>query len=201
LAGTEFADFIAIGNIAILSYYQSPIVHPPHSPLVKKKRPRQHIIADLSVNHVERYALLCGYSVERISQDYGIDLVIFTYDANGEIENGQIYVQLKATDPLPTLNDQTTIPFSLKRSDLELWLEEPMPYILILYDAQAEQAYWLYVQAFFAQREKMDLSEMGETVTVYLDKKQVINQAALKQFAQYKNNVLSQINGVIDHHD
>jgi hypothetical protein len=48
----------------------------------KKKRPRQHIIADLSINHVERYVLLCGYSVERVEHDYGIDLVIFTYDAN-----------------------------------------------------------------------------------------------------------------------
>jgi len=58
--------------------------------MVKKKRPREHIIADLSVNHVERYVLLCGYSVERVEYDYGFDLVIFTYDANGEIENGQI---------------------------------------------------------------------------------------------------------------
>lgn len=169
--------------------------------MVKKKRPRQHIIADLSVNHVERYALLCGYSVERISQDYGIDLVIFTYDANGEIENGQIYIQLKATDHLPSLNDRTSIPFSLKRSDLELWLKEPMPYILILYDAQADQAYWLYIQAFFAQRKDIDLGEMGETVTVYLEKKQVIDLEALRQFAQYKNNILSQINGVIHYHD
>ncbi len=33
--------------------------------MAKKKRPREHIIADLSVNHVERYVFLCGYSVER----------------------------------------------------------------------------------------------------------------------------------------
>jgi hypothetical protein len=168
-------------------------------PLVKKKRPRQHIIADLSVNCVERYALLCGYSVERISQDYGIDLVIFTYDTNGEIENGQIYIQLKATDHLP--RDQAMIPFSLKRSDLELWLKEPMPYILILYDAQEDKAYWLYIQAFFAQTKPVDLGEIGETVTVYLERQKVINREALEQFAQYKNNVLSRITGVIHHYD
>jgi Domain of unknown function (DUF4365) len=102
------------------------------SGLVKKRRPRQHIIADLSVNYVERYVLLCGYSAERVEHDYGIDLVIFTYDANGEIENGQIYVQLKATDKLSRLADDSVIAFPLQRSDLQLWLREPMPWILIV---------------------------------------------------------------------
>lgn len=88
--------------------------------MVKKKRPREHIIADLSVNHVERYVFLCGYSVERMEYNYGFDLVIFTYNTNGEIENGQIYVQLKATDSLKVLAGQETIAFPIARSDLEL---------------------------------------------------------------------------------
>lgn len=56
--------------------------------LAKKKRVRQHIIADLSANHVERYILRCGFSVERVQHDYGIDLVLFTYNSDGEIEPG-----------------------------------------------------------------------------------------------------------------
>ncbi|MFN6181435.1 MAG: DUF4365 domain-containing protein [Dolichospermum sp.] len=51
------------------------------------------------------------------------------------MENGQIYLQLKATDSLRTLADQETITFSIARSDLELWLFEPMPCILIVYHA------------------------------------------------------------------
>jgi hypothetical protein len=43
----------------------------------RKVRTREHIIADLAINHVERQVLLCGYSVERIEHDYGIDLVTF----------------------------------------------------------------------------------------------------------------------------
>lgn len=65
--------------------------------MTRKRRTRQHIIADLSVNHIERFVLLNGYSTERVNCDYGIDLIIFTYDANGEIENGQIFVQLLVT--------------------------------------------------------------------------------------------------------
>jgi Domain of unknown function (DUF4365) len=168
--------------------------------LVKKRRPRQHIIADLSVNYVERYVLLCGYSTERVEHDYGIDLVIFTYDANGEIENGQIYVQLKATDKLSRLAHDAAISFPLQRSDLELWLREPMPWILIVYDAQVNLAYWLYVQAFFERQVGFDLSQMGDTVTVHLPTSNIVNQEAIRQFARYKEDVLTQIQGVIRHY-
>jgi Domain of unknown function (DUF4365) len=169
--------------------------------LVKKKRPRQHVIADLSVNHVERYVLLCGFSVERIEHDYGIDLVIFTYDVNGEIENGQIYVQLKATDALRRIGDGSSIAFSLQRSDLELWLQEPMPWILIVYDAQANLAYWLYIQAYFERQFGFNLTQGGETVTVYLPTGNILSQEAIRQFARYKENVLTQVQGVIRHYD
>jgi Domain of unknown function (DUF4365) len=169
--------------------------------LVKKKQPRQHVIADLSVNHVERYVLLCGFSVERIEHDYGIDLVIFTYDVNGEIENGQIYVQLKATDALRRIGDGSSIAFSLQRSDLELWLQEPMPWILIVYDAQANLAYWLYIQAYFERQFGFNLTQGGETVTVYLPTGNILSQEAIRQFARYKENVLTQVQGVIRHYD
>ncbi len=167
--------------------------------MVKKKRPREHIIADLSINHVERLIFLCGYSVERIEYDYGYDLVVFTYDANGEIENGQIYIQVKATDTIRLLTDQETVSFTLNSSDLELWLFEPMPCILVVYDAQKNVAYWLYLQAYFQKIEEFDLSLMGETVTVNIPRKNIINQAAIKIFAKYRDKIISQIRGVIIH--
>ncbi|MDJ0799015.1 MAG: DUF4365 domain-containing protein [Calothrix sp. MO_167.B12] len=167
--------------------------------MAKKRRPREHIIADLSVNHVERYVFLCGYSVERIEYDYGFDLVIFTYDASGEIENGQIYLQLKARDSLRVLADRETIAFSLKRSDLQLWLLEPMPCILIVYDAQKNVSYWLYLQAYFESLEGFDLSTIGETFTVRLSKTNILNEEVIKKFAKYRDDVLRQLQGVIRH--
>ncbi len=71
---------------------------PHRQPQQKKRRTREHVIADLSVNHVERQALLAGFAVQRIVRDYGIDLFIATYAASGEVENGEIRIQLKATD-------------------------------------------------------------------------------------------------------
>ncbi len=165
----------------------------------RKKRPKEHIIADLSVNFVERYIFLCGYSVERIEYDYGYDLQIFTYDENGEIENGQIYVQLKATNSLIQLVDNETVTFKLTRSDLELWLDEPMPCILIIYDVQANEAYWLYLQAYFETLEKFDLRQVRDSVVVRVPKKNILNQEAIKKFATFKNDILKQIRGVIRH--
>ncbi len=47
----------------------------------RKRRTREHIIADLSVNHVERHVLLAGHVVERFTYDYGIDLEVITFNA------------------------------------------------------------------------------------------------------------------------
>jgi len=67
---------------------------------LRKRRTREHIIADLGINHVERFSLLAGHAVDRIQHDYGLDLMVFTYTARGEIENGNYWVQVKATAKL-----------------------------------------------------------------------------------------------------
>ena len=169
--------------------------------MVRKRRTREHVIADLSANHVERYALRCGFTVERIVHDYGIDLTLSTYSASGEIENGLVYIQLKATDRLRVRDNQPTIAFQVRRADLELWLRDPLPCILIVYDARADVAYWLYVQAYFAQLISFNLAEAGETVTVHLPKTNVVDEAAIRRFAQHRDNVLAQMQGVIHHYD
>jgi hypothetical protein len=166
----------------------------------RKRRTRQHVIADLSANYVERQALRAGYSVERSQHDYGIDLTIYTYDANGEVQNGQIVVQVKATERLRVLADGQTIAFAVARSDLEFWLHEPMPVILIVYDAREDVAYWLYLQAYFEERAEFRLSAAGHTVMVHLPKANVLDEAAVRQFARWRDDVLRQTRGAIRHH-
>lgn len=159
---------------------------------MRKRRTRSHIIADLSANHVERHALLCGYSVERIRHDYGVDLLLFTYNKDGEYENESVKIQLKATDNPTILKDGQTIAFPVLRADLEYWLDEWLPVILIVYDAIADRAYWLFVQAYFQQQSAFDLSLAGETVTLYIQQNSLVNEDAMRQFARYKAEILSQ---------
>jgi hypothetical protein len=54
-----------------------------------KRRTREHVIADLGVNFVERKILLAGFVAEREHFDYGIDLVVKTFDAAGVIDPGR----------------------------------------------------------------------------------------------------------------
>jgi len=174
-----------------------PNIFPAHLMVKRKKRTREHIIVDISVNYVEYFIVTTGFSVERVEKDYGYDLVMFTYDSEGEIENGQIYLQLKATAHLKKADNQT-IAFSVSTKDLKLWLEEPMPVILILYDAIQKTAYWLYIQAYF-EKHKINLNQ--KYITVYFDLKNTLNEETMNQFREYKHNILKQVKNMEIRHD
>jgi hypothetical protein len=167
----------------------------------RKRRTREHVIADLSANYVEKQALLCGYSIERRTHDYGIDLVLFTYDAGGEIENGEVLLQLKATDHLKTASAGRQVVFRLDRADLLAWLHEPMPVILVVYDAVEDVAYWLYVQAYFTGPGRASAKRKSATITVRLPRSNVLDQAAVRQFAIFRDRILAQAAGQVRHHE
>jgi hypothetical protein len=61
------------------------------------------VIADLSVNFVERIILQQRHTVQRIVNDYGYDLVLWTFDDRGYVEPRSVLLQIKATEALPTL--------------------------------------------------------------------------------------------------
>jgi hypothetical protein len=163
----------------------------------RKRRTREHVIADLSVNHVERQALLCGYTIERMTHDYGIDLELFTFNKKGEIEEGKILLQLKASDRLRLRPRQETFTFRIERRDLVLWLAEPMPVIVIVYDARKDVSYWFYVQSHFREREEFSLFRAGKTVTVPVATANVVGPAAIRKFARFRNRVLEQMREVV----
>ncbi len=167
----------------------------------RKRRTRTHVLADLSVNHVERHALLRGYSAERVRMDYGIDLVVDTYGRRGVVENGRILFQLKATDRIKVVAGGGAVTCRVERAHLSYWLGEAMPVILVLYDARADRAYWLYVQAHFESRPDFDLAQAAKRVTVEIPRENVVDREAMRRFARYKKAVLSQQQGRIRHGD
>jgi hypothetical protein len=161
-------------------------------PPPRKRRTREHIIADLSVNHVERHVLKCGFVVERSVHDYGIDLQVVTFSKTGEVQEGFILVQLKASDHLRIRPDQTTFAFRIERSDLVTWLKQPAPVILVVYDARKEVAYWLYIQSHYQKLPTFQLFAQGKKVTVRIPTKNVVNTAAVKKFARFRDRLLQQ---------
>lgn len=154
---------------------------------MRKRRTREHVIADLSVNHVERLVLRCGWTIERSRHDYGIDLYMQTYNANGEVENGWIRFQVKATDYVRWSADGTVLLVRLEWRDLLFWVNELQPVILVFYDAQADRAVWLYVQEYFRRQRWAKRAGRATTVTVHIPTANVLDEAAIRQFARFRD--------------
>jgi hypothetical protein len=119
----------------------------PTRRLPRKQRTRQHVIADQSVNYVERYILDEGHTVQRLAADYGYDLILFTYDEEGYAEPGVAFLQVKASENLTPVGAHFV--FDLDIRDYNLWMVEDAPVFLVLFDATRRRAYWLYVQRYF----------------------------------------------------
>lgn len=162
---------------------------------LRKRRTREHVIADLGVNHVERHVLHCGHVLHRILQDYGLDLNLFTFDAHGELENGEVWMQVKATEHMKQLAKRPFIPWRIQRTDLRHWLYQPMPVILIIYDVPADKAYWLNVQSYFEGVRRFGLTEVSKSVTVHVPVAHVVNEQAIHEFARFRDMALRRIQG------
>src|SRR5438876_7922902 len=119
------------------------------NPLIgpSKQRTRQHVIADLSVHHVERFILEEGHTAQRLGSDYGYDLIMSTFDEQGFVEPGSVYFQFKAMETLD--ESGTDYVYDLDIRDYNLWVREKMPVIFILFDAARRRGYWLAVQQYF----------------------------------------------------
>ncbi len=172
---------------------------PHREPGQRKRRTRAHVIADLSINYVERQALMAGYAVQRIVRDYGIDLFIATYDLAGDVENGEIRIQLKATDKPRWLRDGQSFAVRVDQRDFRHWLMEPMPVILAVYDAINDTAYWLYVQGYFESAEGVRFDQRGGTITARVPRTNVVSPSTMLQFAEYRDRILTQLKGLTHH--
>ena len=98
-----------------------------------ERRTRQHIIADQSINHVERFIIDEGHTAQRLTADYGYDLVMMTFDEQGYAEPGLVFFQFKASEALARSGENYA--FDLDIRDYNLWKVERFPVILILFDA------------------------------------------------------------------
>jgi hypothetical protein len=157
------------------------------TPAEGKLRTREHVLADLSVNYVEKQALLCSFSAQRLQPDYGIDLMVQTFNRHGEVETGWLLFQLKATDRVRVVDGGHALACRIERAHLRHWLRESRPVILALYDARADQAYWLLVSRYLEGLPGFDLALCGERLSVSIPQSNVLDRKAMKMLARWKN--------------
>jgi hypothetical protein len=149
----------------------------------RKRRTREHVIADLSVHHVEGLALKCRYSVQRLVPDYGYDLLLQTYNEAGETERGYVLLQLKASDNLQQyeLVQEEAFSFPVNAKDYRLWCEEVPLVFFILYDAQLGEAYWLDVQEDARNQEH---EPIGKSVRLHVPRRHVLGVQTIRLMRQ-----------------
>jgi hypothetical protein len=75
-------------------------------------------------------------------------------------------------------------------------LAQPLPVILIVYDARQDRAYWLYVQSHFRERKGFNLFTAGGTVTVQVPTANIVDPKAVRRFARFRDRILDQIRKV-----
>lgn len=109
----------------------------------RKRRTREHVLAGLAINFLERLALRCGWAVDPVRTDYGIDAMLFTYAPDGSIESGVVWIQSKASDAPEYGRNRRHVGVRCDTRDIRAWLDEPLPVILVIYDGRREQAFWL----------------------------------------------------------
>jgi hypothetical protein len=159
----------------------------------RKRRTRDHVIADLSFNYLERAVLECGWTCDSYRADYGIDAVIRTYSPQGEIENGSILVQLKAKHALKTTRTRlsrrsTSYAFDADARDIRTWVESIEPVILVLFDARTRESYWLHVQAAAPK-----VSPRASSVRVHIPRANRLDAKAILKFQHLRNEAYTLI--------
>lgn len=149
-----------------------------------KRRPREHVIADMSINFLERQVLRRGHQLVKVPQpEYGTDALMrhFAPDSR-EIENGWVEFQVKATDHLTFVDNQQSVICTVEMSHLHYWYwEVHCPLVLVLYDAQRNRAFWLDVQDF-VDTERIPARAAGETLTLRIPTANKLTLQAIDRF-------------------
>ena len=117
---------------------------------------------------------------------------MLNYTASGEIESGDVRIQLKATDTIRLSQDRQSVVIKIDRSDLMLWVPETMPVILIVYGARSDVAYWLYVQRHFERVGGFNPFAAGKTVTLHIPRANVLDQDSVTQFSRFRASIQAQ---------
>ncbi len=159
----------------------------------RKRRTRQHVIADLSVHYFEGFVLDAGHTLQALESDYGYDLLLFTYDANGYLEPDLVYLQLKAAESLQAVG--TAYVFDLDIRDYNLWMLDTYPVVLVLFDARRQRAYWLAIQQYFEEDESRRPNRGTKTVRVRVPMRQPVNRRAIAKIRDLKQQTLTEDKG------
>jgi Domain of unknown function (DUF4365) len=157
---------------------------------MRKRRTRQHQIEDLSYNYVEKQVLEAFCTMERFFQgDYGYDAYVRTFNEAGEVENGEFFIQVKATEKLNYSRKHKGYELALEKRDLELWLNEKSPVIVVLYEASTNRGFFINLQVYFDEN-RLILRHIGKYKQVFIPTKNAFVPDVIREIRMLKNKII-----------
>ena len=168
----------------------------PHLPWEpdRKRRTREHVIADLSYNFLERKVLLRGHWLDAPRNDYGVDAIMFHHGPNGNVENGEVRFQLKATEQIHLLVEGEHIAQRVATRDLRYWYFETYPVIIVVFDAPRNRAFWLHVQSYLEKRPAILESE-ADRVTLHVPFRNKLTLRTIDSFRELSLRIVTRHGG------
>jgi len=118
------------------------------------KRPRAHVLEELSLQHLKSI-LPPEWVCREEHKDYGLDVRVELV-AREEVTGLEFSVQLKGTDRLKVSGGDVVHRCKVRTAGYFLRRLEPVMYVV--YDAQGDAAYWVWVQPYL---EGLDESRPG----------------------------------------
>jgi hypothetical protein len=165
----------------------------------RPRRTREHVIAAQSVNYLEKFFIDKGHTTSRPVDDYGFDMVVRTFDEEGYRENGDICIQ-KASDAPRYSKDGSYVAVEIDVRHYRTWMSEPMPVFLVLYDARAIRAYWLYVQSHFKEDSGRRPKPGARSVVVRIPIANEFTPSTVDYAREKKALILDQFAREVEHH-
>ncbi len=117
---------------------------------------------------------------------------MFHFGADGALENGEVRFQLKATESLPLINKGTVISFPTAPGDLDYWAQEIYSFILVVFDAQSETAYWLHIQEYVSQHPEL-VDPHKESVHVHIPVSSKLTAKSIETFRSMSLHVVDEL--------
>jgi Domain of unknown function (DUF4365) len=165
----------------------------------RPRRTKEHINASKSHNYIEKFFIDKGHTVDRPGADYGYDVLVNTYDAEGYAESGEIRVQLKASDEFEYVEKGTFISYKISIKHYNLWMGEVMPVFLILYDATQNRACWVYIQEYFSDPTKKPKAK-AESLRIRVPVANEFTDSTVDYARDRKAAIFALLEGKVTHH-
>lgn len=136
----------------------------------------------MGINYLERQVLRRGHQLQRPGlREYGCDAAMLHFSEDGQIEDGEVRFQVKATDSLSLVDDGRNAVCRIETAHIRHWYWQLYPFVLVLFDARKERAYWLHIQAEVDQRNDL-LSPRRKTVSLRLPVSNTLSVRAIDRF-------------------